>query len=249
MLSQTLALSAAVSLIAPDEPTRCSLEVDAAAVADQGAVIQVKLEEEGQSFLESNDIRPAREAQDAILKVVVQPDRGGESGYAASLVVERNGLEVADTRHEVDCAGCSTDELVAAVVDEFDSILPQLKPPEAEPVEAEGPIDNGGPIDTGVDRKGMGPMGSAGIAMGVLGLTGVVGGAVLVGMGQPVQEDEAQLRDFRTPGVAVLGGGGALLIAGAILIAVDRTQAKKRQTTVAPMMAPKMSGVSLRVRF
>lgn len=249
MLSQTLALSAAVLLIAPDEPTRCSLEVDAAAVADQGAIIQVKLEEEGEAFLDANDIHPAREAQDAILRVVVQPDRDGESGYSASLVIERNGLEVADTRHEVDCGGCSTEELIAAVVEEFDSVLPDLAPPKAQQVEPEGPVDNPGPIDVGEDQAKLGVMGSAGVAMGVLGLTGVVGGAVLVGMGQPVLDDEAQLRDFRTPGVGVLGGGAALLVAGAILIAVDRTQAKKRQTTVAPMMAPKMSGVSVHVRF
>ncbi|MEM9455696.1 MAG: hypothetical protein AAGF11_16050 [Myxococcota bacterium] len=112
-------------------------------------------------------------------------------------------------------------------------------------------------------KRGLGPLGGAGIASLSLGGAIMVTGVVLVAL-PPMSEtdltgpgDETELfevtstANLRTPGYAVLGAGAAVAIAGAALLVVDKKRSRRRDAmAITPMVDPRGSfGLVARGRF
>ena len=102
----------------------------------------------------------------------------------------------------------------------------------------------------------MGALGGIGIGLMVIGAGGVVGGSVLLSMGNevelmggdPTMTDE---RDYRRPGIGFLAGGTSILVAGAALLIADRIKARraKKNLSITPALGRNVAGLSLSGRF
>jgi len=102
-------------------------------------------------------------------------------------------------------------------------------------------------------KKKLGGMGFTGIAGLVLGAGALGTGAAFIAMGEtrPLPEDQSQIRDFSVPGYALIGVGGALVVVGAVLLAVDRSRAMRRarSTSLVPSATPRFVNLTLSGRF
>lgn len=126
---------------------------------------------------------------------------------------------------------------------------------EAEPAPAP-PEPSATPPDTRTrrPRRPLAPLGQAGVATLALGASAVVVGLVFVGLGNDrppallsyAQEHE---RHFATPGYALLGSGGAVAIAGAVMLGLDRRRARASTLAFAPHASPTTFGLHLHARF
>lgn len=162
-------------------------------------------------------------------------------------------------------ANCINDTALAeAVVSKLGVALEQLEEP--------APKDDGGPpqtdpaAGTGTEpghrtaspettdehsRRPLGVLGRAGIGVAAVGVGALVGGGILFATGERVDSPtgrgpDLQGRDFGPPGVALMATGGAALVAGAVLIVLDRTRASKRTSAV---LLPSPGGLALTGRF
>ncbi|MEM9460926.1 MAG: hypothetical protein AAGF11_42575 [Myxococcota bacterium] len=85
-------------------------------------------------------------------------------------------------------------------------------------------------------------MGKAGIGLLVVGGSIAIGGAVLAAReptGFPDRHPNAnKISSTRPPGWAMLGGGAAFIVVGAVLLGIDRKRAKPRQASAARSVAP-----------
>lgn len=102
-------------------------------------------------------------------------------------------------------------------------------------------------------RAPLATMGKAGI--GLLGGGVVVAGvgAGLLSQGQKLDEQDGQPlertgRDYRPPGIAVLVSGGALIVAGAVMLGLDRKNAPKRKEALVRVL-PGLNGMTIVGRF
>lgn len=135
------------------------------------------------------------------------------------------------------CRGCTTDELVdaatravqkaldrdrraadaaAAEQDRESELTPVVEPAEPLPEQDASP------------RRGLGPMGWAGVGALGVGVAGVATGGAFLGIGETRPDvDKSKLRDFRPSGYALIAVGGAMVITGVVLLVVDRSRARK----------------------
>src|SRR5690606_19837156 len=156
---------------------------------------------------------------------------------------------------------CINDTALAeAVVAKLGGALAQLDEPKPEPAEdAPGKPDPGADVpavatpETSEDRprKPLGPLGRAGIGVAVVGVGTLVSGGILFAVGERVDPPTGRApdirgRNFAPPGVALMVTGGAALVAGAVLLVVDRTRAKKRTSA---LLLPSPGGLSITGRF
>jgi hypothetical protein len=108
--------------------------------------------------------------------------------------------------------------------------------------------------DPGTDRS-LGAGGKAGIGLLVGGVALAATGGGLVGAGVSetregdALEGDAETRDLRPIGYALLGVGAAVIVTGAVLLGLDRRRARRHQVAIAPAFGPRMTGFSLTARF
>lgn len=119
-----------------------------------------------------------------------------------------------------------------------------------EPTTTTTTRDEPPPKDLQKERK-LGKVGWTGVGLAIAGAGAMATGGALAGIRTtPDPDDATQLRDWRPAGYGLLATGGALLITGVILVAVDATtRARGRRAAVAPVLGPRTAGVQLRMRF
>lgn len=166
------------------------------------------------------------------------------------------------------CEHCSDDDLIEALglhlPEALDALVVEATvdtPPPDEPPPEDPPPDDPPPDKT--ENKQFPVLAGAGIGLAVAGLGGLVAGGVLVAKGEqtapgPGGPVEVETTDFRPPGYALLAGGGALLVTGAVLIAIgfkkraasdDQARARRPRFTFSPAITPRGAHLGLTARF
>lgn len=159
---------------------------------------------------------------------------GGEYlDFRYRVVPMRDGEALGGAGEWVVCK-CSNDELLDAIGEKLPAAVERLREPLAsreEPEPQEGPSEpepQPEPQSPAPRHRKMTELGTAGIAVGAVGVSGVVVGAVFMGLGQRRPADRLELeRDYRPPGVAFLVSGGVVLGAGLAMLVTDIVQCRR----------------------
>jgi hypothetical protein len=256
-----------VRMMAPPEEEaaapRVGLRVDAEELGSGGDSVEVKVVEVAKEVFAAEGIEEAQGELDPVIVVVVERTGTEENpGFVVGYSIEKGEEVVAGSARQSDCSLCTRTELLERIREELPGLL-KLARAQQEPVEAAGEegggaeeggaeAGEGGGEDeggTGGEVKAIGPLGFAGIGLGVVGLAGVgVGVGFAVRGFEPVDETQQQLKDYRTPGNIVLAIGGAALIAGVVMIAVDVSKRKKARAAKSGEK-PRVRAVGLGVAF
>ncbi len=237
-------------------PMRASIEVEAEALGDDAAPIARTVADAGDVVLRDADVLPARNDDDGTIRVQLSPLTDGGYGYITW--GERGGSEVAGTRSEGQCAGCSSEDLAQAVAQAIEAMLEPMRatvaveetpPPveEPEPVPTPEPHDDGG-------RVRIGALGVGGIVLMGVGVGAIGGGAALLARGRELErapEDPSRLegKDFRPGGGALFAVGVAAVITGAVMLFVGvkkGKEARQRKAAFHPYVGPRAGGITVR---
>lgn len=184
--------------------------------------------------------------------------RHDDSVYGVSVKTRRPGEQAREVE-AFECE-CIDSGLTKAVLERLPEALAQLEE-VAEPVgmevqpsrpEVGEPSESGQPLgDEATPRRPLGPLGRAGIGVGVVGVGTLVGGGILYALGQrfgaPTGRSWDQPgRDLEPPGIALMVTGGAALVAGVAMLAIDRARARRH---VSALLLPSPRGLVLTARF
>lgn len=114
-----------------------------------------------------------------------------------------------------------------------------------------GQVDAKEDLADDIHRPRLGAPGYAGLGVGMLGVGVLATGAQLMLHPSIVKGRPGQLRiaSYRTPGVVLAAVGGAGLMAGVILVAIDVARRRARQSLVVPVVTSRFAGFSLRHEF
>ncbi len=231
---------------AAEAPMRAALEVDASKAGEGHEVIERRIEERGAVVLRDAGILPAQSSADPSIDVTISEVTGEDPGYRYRVaILDEEGWSTEGT-----CNLCTEGELVQAVeatLGEAASHLPRHAEPAPAPTTTP-PTPTTTKKTSSADRVPLGRMGKAGVGL-------VAGGATLLGIGiglavaSPRVKDDAPLEKTTTrpPGYALLGVGAAVVVTGAVLLSIDRTNA--RRTALAPTFGRGSAGVVFSSRF
>lgn len=264
---------------ANDGPPRIGrVFVDASGLGDAGPVIGGRATLIGKGALQDQGVTHTDAPAGPELQVTLKERDAG--GYRVDYVIVYDGKPTKNGSGGFDCQLCTEDELVEKVEALVIQVAPKMVVPKDEPDQGTG--DGGGDVKDPDDGNGGGSghgndpdpitdedpgrlrgMGKAGVGLLVVGGIGAITGITLVVLpptsfptGDP---NAANLRTTRPPGFGVLGGGVAVLVVGAVLLGLDRKQAKRRaaaglpakrsQALVHPWLGPEGAGVGVVGRF
>jgi hypothetical protein len=227
-----------VRMAAPVEAApRVGLRVDAEELGSGGESVEAKVQEVAAEVFAAEGFAGASEELDPRIVVVVERTGTEENpGFVVGYSLEQGEEVLPGSARQSDCSLCTRTELLERIREELPGLLTLAREHQVAAVsdggeEGEGGGEDGGDGgdgDAAGERKAIGPLGFAGIGVGVLGLAGVGTGVGLAVRGfEPVDETRQDLKDYRTPGNVVLSIGGAALIAGIVMIAVDVSKRKK----------------------
>lgn len=131
---------------------------------------------------------------------------------------------------DAELAGVAIEAVLEAIERHEDAQQAQRGEPAPEPAPVTAlPPEPAPPPPSDVPRRRLGPLGVSGVVALSLGAGSIVGGAVLAVREPAPFPNEPRmdvLRDLRPAGYAMLAVGGALVIAGAVLVTVDRHRAR-----------------------
>lgn len=260
-----------VPAVQNDGPPRMGrVYVDADGLGDAGPVISGRAMRVARGALEAQAVTITEAPAGPELQVSLKTRDAG--GYRVDYVIVYDGKPVKNGSGGFDCQLCTEDELVEKVEALAVQVAPKLVIPEPEQdpgtdtgddtgpgeIEPETSGDEGGDPTTDGSPDGLGPKGKAGIALLVVGGLGAVAGVTLVVLpsktfpaGDP---NAAYVRSTMPPGVGVLVGGGVAIVVGAVLLGLDRKQAKQRRNDKAtarlqPWLGSQGAGLSVAGRF
>ncbi len=205
---------------------------------DEAQALESRCSSELRDLFLNRSVLPG-EADDPEIRVEVEAYEDLDNpGYRARAVVIEKGAPVEGSAREIECELCTHGELAGKLRVEVELILEFWRSRSPEPA-ATGPSgEEGPPAPTGADpatgrdggRRGLGPLGYAGVGVGAVGLVGIGVGAALVPRGVEAQgPDFLDAKDHRKPGLAAIGVGVGALVTGVVLIVVDRVNAKKQK--------------------
>ncbi len=190
--------------------------------------------------------------------IVIKVGWNADDNHAIDVLVQTAEGDKAVTGSPFVCDTCKDAQVVETVLAAAPAMIEQLPETPDDGPSGDGDGDGGDDGGSGQPRDGqtqpLGRLGKAGIGLMVGGAAVLVGGAVLTAMGEkedsaPGNPQRLDAKDFRPPGYALLGVGGAVLVTGVLLLAVDRIKAKPKKTTFAPSLAPGFAGATIRVHF
>jgi hypothetical protein len=226
----------------PDETAAAAgihvgLRIDTKALGADADPIANKVQEQAKLVFDQQGVLEPIDDRDPVIIVVVERARNSEDpGYVIGLSIEQGEDVVPDSARQSDCSLCTRTELIERIEAELPKLLQlagqvQVERGAEEGGEEEGGDEGEGPGEGGADPiKPIGPLGFAGIGLGVLGLGGVGAGVALAVKGfEPIPNQGGQFKDYRTPGNVILAVGGAALIAGVVMIALDVSKRKKQR--------------------
>jgi hypothetical protein len=226
---------------AAEAAPRVGLRVDAKELGTDGAPVEAKVEEVAAEVFAAEGFEATSEELDPRIVVVVERTGTEENpGFVVGYSIEKGEEVVAGSARQSDCSLCTRTEMVERIREELPELLKLARQHQVPAATGDG--DGGGDTgredggdgggEDGGETKAIGPLGFAGIGVGVLGLAGVgVGVGFAVRGVEPKAPDFLQRTNYRTPGNVVLAIGGAALIAGVVMIAVDVTKRKKQRAS------------------
>ncbi len=261
--------SAGVSAVAwaapaPTGPVRAELEIDAAALGDDGEVVASRIRVRAEALLRAREVLPARSAADPRLRLEVSPLGGDDPGYSCKWAILRAGEPVDGATGASVCRLCTEAELLDHVDAALARGISQL--PRTEDVPAKPSAAAAGSTPASVERRPrvadappptrqpLGTLGKVGIAGLAIGVGALVPGIVLVALPDRVGVGDNELNkqkiSTRVPGIAMIAGGGAAIIAGIVTLAIDRRRAHAHaQVRLTPAGVRRGAGVSIEGRF
>ena len=221
---------------AEQQPPRAALRVDTEALDASDDALKAKIVEVATGVFSKQGFSDALDDQDPTIVVVVERTGSEENpGFVVGYSIEKGDEVVPGSARQSDCSLCTRTELVERIEKELPGLLKLALDHQAVRTVEDvggGDGDGDGDGDVGeVDQRKIGPLGFAGIGLGVVGAAGVGVGVGLAVKGfEPIAPSQRQLKDYRTPGNVILSVGGAALIAGIVMIAVDVSKRKKARS-------------------
>jgi hypothetical protein len=153
----------------------------------------------------------------------------------------------------VECERCGLSDLLDAVERDVGKLRPELAAPVEVPrAEPPPPVVSSAPAGRDDRSKRRRPplssLGKAGIGVTASGVAGLVAGAVLFATPttERVQSDNPlflEVTSYRKPAIAALSIGAAVLVAGVVMLAVDRARARRSDATRSAWGGRMMVGV------
>jgi len=191
---------------------------------------------------------------------------GSTYDYRVSVTAVRGGEPVGQSTEPVRCE-CTTEELLDLVDAGIEDACDRLRAhaasrsaklevteireatPAVEPTRRERSIER--PTLDAPSRRRLGPLGQAGIALGVAGAGLTTAGILLAIRPKEIRGEpgRAETRDFRGSGIGLATSGGVVLATGFAMLVVDLVMPRKRSFVLVPLLRPRMAGVSLVRRF
>lgn len=216
---------------------RVGLRIDTKALGADADPIATKVQDQAKLVFEQDRVLEPLDDQDPVIVVVVERARNSDDpGYVIGFSIEQGEDVVPGSARQSDCSLCTRTELIERIEAELPKLLELARDVQVERGTEEGGAEEaGGEDEGGADGgaepvKPIGPLGFAGIGLGVLGLGAVGAGVAFVIKGvEPIPNGGNQVKNFQTPGSVILGVGGAALLAGVVMIALDVSKRKKQR--------------------
>ncbi|MBK6917370.1 MAG: hypothetical protein IPH07_08230 [Deltaproteobacteria bacterium] len=205
---------------------RAKLDVEVAG-GDAGAALAERIRVRGEALLRDHEVLPARSPGDPRILIAIE-SLGESPGYRCRFGAWRGEAVVAGTDGVSLCELCTEAELVehvgAAIVRVVEQLPPQTQPPPPRPLDE--PV-----AGREQGRAPLGKLGKAGVGL-------LAGGAVIgLAVGVPLLalrpkitsdgQERVERVGTKPIGIAMVAVGGALLVTGAVLLALDRSRARK----------------------
>jgi hypothetical protein len=228
--------------------------VDTSATGEAGPAIRRRVQERADVVLRRAGVMPGRGPQDPTINVVIREKRGEDPGWEYTITVSRSD-EPMPTGETTECDLCTETELVDAIEGRLATVAAELEaqqsPAGTGDVNDDGVDDDVAPtrpIDPGPTRdpKKLAAKGKAGAALLAVGGSGLVAGIVLAVL-PPRDADGKPTKDVftDTPGYVLIGVSAGVLIVGAVLLGLDRREAK-RQSKLRARMQITPGGLGMR---
>lgn len=239
------------------EPRYATVEIDTSDVGEEGPVIKRRTRERTDVVLRAAGVLPGRSQDDPVIHVDIDELIGADPGYQCEVWISRADAVLGE-RRRVECTLCTESEIVQRVettvselVAELDELVQPQEPPEPdEPITEPEPEPMTDPSSDSLAaderRVPLGSLGKTGAALIAVGIAGAGVGAVLLALPPKVDQDDPLYETtYRPPGAATLATGAAVLVAGVVMLVVDRRRARSRTTALVPMMMVGTSSAGL----
>jgi hypothetical protein len=211
--------------------------VDTSGVGEAGPVLRRRVQERADVVLRRAGVMPGRGPKDPTISVVIKEITGDEPSWEYSITLSRSDTPAAAAAPQ-SCPLCTETELVEAIEGRLATVAADLEATQVETPDepttdpTEDPSDDPKPapiVTTDDASKGkLGKKGKAGAALVGLGVAGVAVGIVLVVLpDRPKTGDPTREVFTQPPGYALLATGAVSLVVGAVLLGIDRKQAKQ----------------------
>jgi hypothetical protein len=246
MMQATLASIVALAIAGePAAVVRAELELDTTALGEDGELVARQVRVRGEALLRKREVLPAKDEHDPHIVVAIEPLVDDGPGYRCRWGVYRDEVVIAGTDGVSVCKLCTETELVDHVEAAIERVVATVpREPTPAPVAPREPSDR-------AQKKNLGPLGKAGIGVGVVGIAALAAGIPLAAM-EPKAKDASELGHDVVPtrpaGIALVGIATAALITGLALLAVDRHRARGRGAGRATVV-PAGAGVAIIGRF
>jgi hypothetical protein len=245
MIRATLASIVAFAIAGePATVVRAELELDTTALGEDGELVARQVRVRGEALLRKREVLPAKGEHDPRIVVAIEPLVDDGPGYRCRWGVYRDEVVIAGTDGVSVCKLCTETELVdhvEAAIERVVATVPREEAPEPIPPR----------VDDHAQRRTLGPLGKAGIGVGVVGIAALAAGIPLAVI-EPKTKDATELGHDVVPtrpaGIALVGIAAAALITGLALLAVDRHRANAR-TSGRATVVPAGAGVAIIGRF
>lgn len=227
---------------------RAGLDIDTAEAGPSGPIIVSRMEELGNLELRRAEILPSRLGTDPVIRIRVALQPGASDVFVVHSDIAVRGAPLEGSGKDVLCSLCTESEVVERARGEIVRLVPFVRA-QFRPAEKPEPKPEPKPAPPPPKTPPLATMGKAGVGL-------LAGGVVATatGLGLSLSENPTDPNDptaqinIHPIGYAVLAVGGAALVSGAVLLILDRRQAK-RSIQVAPTGSPSSAGLVLIGRF
>lgn len=241
-------------------PSPVAIEIDAKTLGSFEEGIVERVNHEAADDIADAGMIPATTASSKIA-IVVEFVGGKKTSYAYRMVAIVDDEEIESSRASGTCEKCVQEDVVARIDAEIPAQLAAIgaarssatpapaapvRPPTADATPPSSPSPDAKP-------RGIGALGKAGIALGVIGVAALGTGIGLAlrptRFGQDAADTERDTgRKTLAPGIALAVVGGAAIVAAIPLLVVDRRRAK-RTARVTPILTPRWAGLGVSGHF
>lgn len=221
----------------PSEPSRVSMyllvHVD---LGESDAEVEPLVRQRVRERLHALGLREERGAVRELTVTVrwADADTGGSESYAVDYEFATLAEGTPKILASGVCERCGMGELLAMLDRDIAKLRPQLVAPVEvpPPTVAATPTTDDAMPPSKRRRVPLATLGKVGVGVTVAGALGVIAGGALLGVPtkERVDPDNTQYRErtsYRTPGIAVLGVGAGVLVAGVAMLVVDRVHARR----------------------